>query len=170
VRILGIDPGFGTLGWAVIENGFSLAGCGAIVSRPNGDLPDRLLVIYRELEGILGRYEPSVLAMERLYFAKNSTTALDVGKCIGVVLLCAAMKNLRCFEYTPLQVKRAVTGYGKATKRQMQIMAGRLYGMKNPPSPDDAADALAVATCHYLASSSAVAAGMRNYPEARSRG
>ncbi|HSV97359.1 MAG TPA: crossover junction endodeoxyribonuclease RuvC [Spirochaetota bacterium] len=158
MRILGIDPGFGTLGWAVIEDGLKLVGCGAIVSGPGGDLADRLVKIHRELDEIILNHSPAVLAMERLYFAKNATTAMDVGKCIGVVLLSAGMRGLSCAEYTPLQVKRAVTGHGKATKRQVQIMVGSLYGMKNPPSSDDAADALAVATCHYLASSGAGAA------------
>ncbi|HNU91527.1 MAG TPA: crossover junction endodeoxyribonuclease RuvC [Spirochaetota bacterium] len=160
MRILGIDPGFGKLGWAVIDDGFKLAGCGAIVTGPGGDFQERLLAIYREIEAILDRFAPAVLAMERLYFSKNATTAMDVGKCIGVVLLCAAKKGLPCAEYTPLQVKRSLTGCGKSTKRQMQIMTGKLYGMKKPPSPDDAADALAVATCHYLASSSAAAAAI----------
>lgn len=158
MRILGIDPGFGTLGWAVIEDGLKLLGCGAIVSGPGESLSDRLVKIHRELDDIILHHAPAVLAMERLYFARNATTAMDVGKCIGVVLLSAGMRGLPCAEYTPLQVKRAVTGHGKATKRQVQIMVGSLYGMKKPPSPDDAADALAVATCHYLASSGAGAA------------
>ncbi|MCU0844563.1 MAG: crossover junction endodeoxyribonuclease RuvC [Spirochaetes bacterium] len=168
MRILGIDPGFGTLGWAVIGDGLKLVDCGAIVSAPGGELSCRLLKIYRELDEIISKHSPSVLAMERLYFAKNATTAMDVGKCIGVVLLSAGMRGLLCAEYSPLQVKRAVTGHGKATKRQVQIMVGGLYGMKKPPSPDDAADALAVATCHYLASSGAGAAFAKRTPDARS--
>ncbi|MGV7929938.1 MAG: Holliday junction branch migration protein RuvA [Spirochaetota bacterium] len=124
MRILGIDPGFGTLGWAVIEDGLKLLGCGAIVSGPGESLSDRLVKIHRELDDIILHHAPAVLAMERLYFAKNATTAMDVGKCIGVVLLSAGMRGLPCAEYTPLQVKRAVTGHGKATKRQVQIMVG----------------------------------------------
>ncbi len=167
MRILGIDPGFGTLGWAVIEDGLKLVDCGAIVSGSALRLSDRLLKIFRELDEIISNHAPAALAMERLYFARNTTTAMDVSKCIGVVLLAAGMRGLSCTEYTPLQVKRAVTGYGKATKRQVQMMVGSLYGMKKPPSPDDAADALAVATCHYLASSGAGAAFAERPPGAR---
>lgn len=150
MKILGIDPGYGILGWAVIEESLKIIDCGKITSASNLRIDERLFIVHNDLQGIIYEYKPDCLAIERLFFAKNTKTAIDVAKCIGAVLLTARLNSLDFMEYTPIQVKSAITGYGRATKAQMQAMVKKIFCLKKIPGPDDVADALAVAACHSL--------------------
>lgn len=148
MRILGIDPGTATTGFGVIETAgreLKFIGGGVITTPAGQAMPERLLTIHEELNQIIDQYKPDQMAVELLYFAANVTTAMTVGQARGVVLLAAAEAELEVREFTPLQVKQALTGYGKATKSQIQIMVQRLLNLAELPRPDDAADALAVA-------------------------
>ncbi len=148
MKILGIDPGFATLGWAVVDRSLRVIECGVIETEPGRAIDERLLEIHSQIAGIINKHKPDCVAIERLFFAKNTKTALDVSKCIGVILLTTRLAGLSYNEYTPLQVKTALTGYGRATKDQIQKMVVRLYRLKEIPRPDDVADALAIAACH----------------------
>ena len=149
--VLGIDPGLATLGWGVIEAAGGrqkLVDYGCIVTTPEQTLPNRLLAIRTEMEALLARFRPEEIAFEELFFAKNVTTALTVGAARGVsVAVCAAYTG-KLYEYTPMQVKQAMVGYGKAEKRQIQEMVKLLLHMDAIARPDDAADALAIALTH----------------------
>ncbi len=149
--ILGLDPGIATTGFGVIlKDGQKVTALdfGVITTTPNNSPPDRLHHIYEELNRLFDLHQPDFLATERLFFAKNETTAFGVGRTIGVALLAAAQRGIDWIEYTPPQVKLAVVGYGGADKKRVQYMIQRLLELPNPPKPDDAADALAVAICH----------------------
>ena len=151
MRILGIDPGTATTGYGVVERVGStptLIDYGAVTTSPRRTAPERLLDIYTRINEIIDRHSPDVIVMERLFFAKNQTTAIAVGKACGVLQLAAAQRGLPVVEYTPMEVKQAVVGYGGAEKRQIQYMVQRILGLDEPPSPDDAADALALCICH----------------------
>jgi crossover junction endodeoxyribonuclease RuvC len=151
VRILGIDPGTATTGFGIIESHGSklkFVDAGVITTLPVDRMADRLGILHRELTEIITEYQPDQISVELLYFATNVTTAISVGQARGVVLLCAGMAQVPIGEYTPLQVKQAVTGYGKAGKRQVQEMVQSLLGLNDIPKPDDAADALAIAITH----------------------
>ncbi|MDI3472979.1 MAG: crossover junction endodeoxyribonuclease RuvC [Thermotogaceae bacterium] len=151
VRILGIDPGYEIVGYCfidVIANSIELVEAGAIITERSEKFSKRLLKIYNEISHLIEKYKPGEMAIETLYFFKNSKTAIEVGEARGVILLAATMKELDIFEYTPYQVKIAVSGYGKATKNQVQDMVKILLGLKEKPKPDDVADAAAVAICH----------------------
>ena len=148
MRILGIDPGFAILGWAVIEQDLRIIDYGVIETRSNTAIDERLLKIHTEITKIINRYQPECIAIERLFFAKNSKTALDVAKCIGVILLSIKLLGLDYDEYTPSQIKMALTGYGRASKGQIQNMVTKIFKIKKLPQPDDIADALAIAACH----------------------
>jgi len=150
VRILGIDPGFGILGWAVIEKDLTIVACGALQTPKEIPLEERIYRIHGELREIIQKYQPRCAALERVFFTKNVKTAMDVAKCIGAVLLTLRMEGCAFVEYTPTQVKQAMTGYGRADKEQMQSMVQRIFKIKEFPYPDDTADALAVAVCHSL--------------------
>ncbi|MGM0395758.1 MAG: crossover junction endodeoxyribonuclease RuvC [Bacillota bacterium] len=149
--ILGVDPGIATVGYGVLEcigNKFRVIDYGAIIT-PSGDLfPDRLRAVYDQLNDIIIKFRPDELAIEELFFNKNVKTAIMVGHARGVEILAAVNHNLDVYEYTPLQVKQAVVGYGRAEKRQVQEMVKILLNLDKIPKPDDAADALAVAICH----------------------
>jgi crossover junction endodeoxyribonuclease RuvC len=163
VRVLGIDPGFGTLGYGIIEARTSrvdLVAYGAIKTESGEPIPDRLLKIYDELEAITRKYSPHESAVEELFFFRNVTTAIEVGEARGVILLVLRRLCVPIYEYTPHQVKMAVTGYGKAEKGQIQRTLKAFLGMSETPKPDDAADALAVAWCHI--SSRRFPGGVRN--------
>lgn len=121
---------------------------GVMLTQPDMTMPDRLLSLYTDVNTLMDKYSPDTVATERLFFNKNVTNALTVGRAIGVVLLAVAQRNLPWQEYTPLQVKNAVTGYGSADKEQVQYMVTRLLGLAEIPKPDDAADALGIALCH----------------------
>lgn len=152
MRILGIDPGTGILGFGVIDaqsaSQAKLVDAGVI--RTTAKQPDsqRLLTIYRELSGVIKELKPQVMAVEKLFFAQNVTTAMSVSQARGVVLLCGEQHNMKLFEYTPLQIKQALTGYGRADKQQMQEMVRIILGLPEIPKPDDCADALAAALTH----------------------
>jgi crossover junction endodeoxyribonuclease RuvC len=151
MRILGIDPGTAIMGFGLIEkNGNKLTVLDYGCWRTGADLSaaDRLLALYNTLSDFLSIHHPDHLAVESLFFNSNVKTALTVGQARGVVLLAGAQKECRIAEYTPLQVKQAVVGYGKADKKQVQFMVRALLGLSVVPQPDDAADALAVAICH----------------------
>jgi len=157
MKILGIDPGVGRIGFAVLEagrpspqypNGFRLIKADLIKTPIKQDLPVRLRRIFEEVCGIIKTYRPDVMAVERLFFCKNQKTAMDVGQARGVVLLAATVNHLKVAEYTPMQVKMALTGYGKAEKRQVQKMIQYILGGERIKQ-DDTADAVAVAMCHH---------------------
>jgi crossover junction endodeoxyribonuclease RuvC len=151
MRILGIDPGTGILGFGVIEvsgRRTQLVDAGVIRTPVHEDDAVRLLTIYEELTDIIVSTQPQIMSVEKLFFARNVTTAMTVAQARGVVLLCGKQAGLTLFEYTPLQIKQAVTGYGKADKKQMQEMVRVLLNLKEVPRPDDAADALAAALTH----------------------
>jgi crossover junction endodeoxyribonuclease RuvC len=150
VRILSIDPGYATLGWAIIESGLKIVDYGSIQTKSGLEIDERFFLIHYELNKIIDCYKPDCAAIEKLFFAKNTKTAVDVAKCIGVILLTVKLKGLGYSEYTPLQVKNAITGYGRAAKGQIQNMIMKIYKLKEIPRPDDAADALAIGACHYL--------------------
>ena len=148
MRILGIDPGTATTGFGVVDSAGQKLNFvdGGVISTPAGaPMPERLQTISQELIQIIAEFKPDVMSVELLYFATNVTTAMSVGQARGVVLLAAAEAGLEVVEFTPLQVKQAVTGYGKAAKGQVQEMVKTLLKLKELPRPDDAADALAVA-------------------------
>lgn len=148
MRILGIDPGTATTGFGAIETDrekLKMLGAGVIKTPPEHTLPERLKTIHEEVAELIAEFKPELVSVELLFFANNVTTAFAVGQARGVVLLAAAEAGLRLVEFTPLQVKQAVTGYGKADKRQVQEMVQRLLKLDALPKPDDAADALAVA-------------------------
>jgi len=149
--ILGIDPGIADTGWGVISSGekgnLVCLEYGSIKTRANNELSDRLEVLHIGLRKIIDKFKPGLIGVEELYFAKNVKTALTVGHARGVVLLTARQNKVPTVEFTPLQVKQAVSSYGKASKMQVQKMVKLLLNLKELPRPDDAADALAVAIC-----------------------
>ena len=149
--ILGIDPGYGIVGWGIIEKKgyqFRPVAFGAIKTPAKTDLAYRLDIIYDELNQIIETYHPDAMAVEELFFNTNTTTGIMVAEARGVILLSAFRHGLKIGEYTPLQVKQAVVGYGRAEKRQVIAMVTSLLGLKEAPKPDDTADALAIALCH----------------------
>jgi crossover junction endodeoxyribonuclease RuvC len=149
MRVLGIDPGTGILGFGVIDvdkkGNVQLVDAGVIRTPVKEDDAVRLLTIYEELSDIIAQNKPAAMSVEKLFFARNVTTAITVAQARGVVLLCGQQAGLELHEYTPMQIKQAITGYGRADKKQMQEMVRVLLGLKEVPKPDDAADALAAA-------------------------
>jgi crossover junction endodeoxyribonuclease RuvC len=149
MRILGIDPGTGILGFGVIDvqarQKPQLVDAGVIRTPVKEDDAVRLHTIYDELTDIIAHNQPAVMSVEKLFFARNVTTAMTVAQARGVVLLCAKQADMDIAEYTPMQIKQAITGYGKADKKQMQEMVRVLLGLDSVPKPDDCADALAAA-------------------------
>jgi crossover junction endodeoxyribonuclease RuvC len=150
VRILGIDPGYGILGWAVIDYNQKLIDYGIIETGSDKRIEERLLDIHNKLNSIIGQYGPDTAGVEKLFLTKNMTTGLDVAKTIGAIILTLKLNNISYSEYTPSQVKQAITGYGRAGKDQMMLMIKTIFNMKELPVRDDAADALAIALCHSL--------------------
>ena len=149
--ILGIDPGTATTGFGVIEkrsSNIKYIACGAILTDKDTPMPLRLEQIYRELNTLIDEHKPEVIVTEQLFFSNNVTTALQVGRTVGIVLLTAAQRHLPWLEYRPAEVKQAVVGYGNADKKQVQYMVKQLLSLSQTPKPDDAADALAIAICH----------------------
>ena len=150
MRILGIDPGTARLGYAIIEVDDDPVALdfGIVETSSATDMAHRLLEVHESLQSLIASFRPEVMAIEQLFFARNVTTALTVGQARGVAMLTAAQAGMTVVEYTPAEVKQAVAGYGKADKNQVQQMVQLLLGLEHPPSPDDAADALAIALCH----------------------
>lgn len=150
MRILGIDPGYGRLGYAIIDvvRGRPKAVTyGVITTEKELSMPERLLEIAADVRGVIGKWKPERLVIEELFFAKSTTTALKVAEVRGVIFLLGAEAGLEVFEVKPNAVKLALTGYGKADKRQMQDMVKVVFDLKKAPKIDDAADALAIAWC-----------------------
>ncbi|HSX33193.1 MAG TPA: crossover junction endodeoxyribonuclease RuvC [Candidatus Saccharimonadales bacterium] len=151
MRIMGIDPGTGILGFGVIEvqgKQAALVDAGVIRTPVHEDDAVRLQTIYEELTDIIVQTKPQIMSVEKLFFARNVTTAMTVAQARGVVLLCGKQAGLNLFEYTPMQIKQAITGYGKADKKQVQEMVRVLLKLSDVPKPDDCADALAAALTH----------------------
>lgn len=152
MRILGIDPGTGILGFGVIDvHGQAkpqMVDAGVIRTPVNEEDSVRLLTIYDELTEIIADVKPDAMSVEKLFFVRNITTAMSVSQARGVILLAGKQANLQLFEYTPLQIKQSVAGYGKADKKQVQEMVRVLLGLNEVPKPDDCADALAAALTH----------------------
>ena len=160
--ILGIDPGYAIVGWGVVEYHGTThrpVAFGAITTQAHTDFNDRLKRIYDDMVELIQRSKPDVMSIEKLYFNTNTTTAIQVAQARGVILLAAAQADIPVYEYTPLQVKTAVTGYGKAHKLQVMEMTRRLLHLKEVPKPDDTADALALALTHTQAAGT----GLRDY-------
>lgn len=155
MRVLGIDPGFGRTGYGVIdaESGRQRAlEYGCIETLPSDPIGQRLQDIHNAVKDIIERYEPEAVAIEQLFFNRNVTTAFTAAEARGVVVLAAQLANVPQYSYTPIQVKQAVVGYGRAEKKQVQAMVKVLLGLTVLPQPDDAADALAIAIAHAQAS------------------
>lgn len=153
MRILGIDPGTGILGFGVIDvqgDKAQLVDAGVIRTPVKQDDAIRLATIFEELTDIIAQNKPELMSVEKLFFAQNVTTAMSVAQARGVVLLCGQQAGLTIYEYTPLQIKQALTGYGRADKKQMQEMVRVVLQLKEQPKPDDCADALAAAICHSM--------------------
>lgn len=149
--ILGIDPGYAIVGWGILEyNGikFRTISYGAINTTPDMPFSSRLEHIFDSLSTIIDKYRPECVAVEKLFFQNNQKTAIDVGQARGVIILACQKARLQISEYTPLQVKQSVVGYGRAEKKQIMEMTRILLNLKEVPKPDDTADALALAICH----------------------
>jgi crossover junction endodeoxyribonuclease RuvC len=154
MRIIGIDPGTGILGFGIIDlldnRKLQMVDAG-VIRTPAGESADiRLETIYNELTSVINDSKPTIMAVEKLFFARNVTTAMTVSQARGVILLCGRQAGLTIFEYTPLQIKLSLTGYGRAEKKQIQEMVKTVLGLNEVPKPDDCADALAVAIVHSM--------------------
>lgn len=157
MRILGIDPGVAIVGFGLIESGHGslrMLQYGAITTPAGQPLAARLLQIGRDMEELIDAFRPDEMSIEELFFSKNITTGIAVAHARGVILCAAEKKRLPIYEYTPMQVKQAVVGYGLADKKQVMDMTKRLLKLKAVPRPDDAADALAIALCHARSATS----------------
>ena len=151
MRILGIDPGYAILGYGIVEmkgNHFQVCGYGAVTTEASMDMTDRLKCLYSSLTEIIAEYEPEVASIEELFFNTNTKTAIMVGQARGVAILACANSGMEIAEYTPLQIKQALVGNGRAEKKQVQYMVKTILNLKVVPKPDDTADALAAAICH----------------------
>ena len=157
--ILGIDPGFAIVGWGIIESvrgNVRPVAYGAITTPAHTPIESRLLTIQKDLEAIIEKYKPDEMAVEELFFNTNITTGIAVAEARGVIVCTAHRLGVKVNEYTPLQVKQAVVGYGKAEKQQVIAMVTALLKLQKPPKPDDTADALAIALCHSQCAGSAM--------------
>ena len=151
MKIIGIDPGYAILGWGVLKyngNKFLTIDYGAITTNSKVKFSSRLEIIYNELKEILKIYKPNYMAIEKLFFSANKKTAIDVAQARGVVVLTAKTENISVFEYTPVEVKNSITGYGRCSKKQVMDMVKAILNLKILPKPDDVADALALAVAH----------------------
>ncbi len=151
MRVLGIDPGYAIVGYGAVDftqNKFTVLCYGAITTKAGLQFSNRLLEIYNDMDTLLKKVMPEAIAIEKLFFNTNTTTAMDVAHARGVILLAAKQNGVPVYEYTPPQVKSAVTGYGMAEKKQVMEMTKNILGLENVPKPDDTADALAIAICH----------------------
>lgn len=149
--IMGVDPGYATVGFGFVQYmppRYKAGKYGAIITPSDDPFEKRLGTIHTSMCNLIDRFQPDALAIEKLFYNSNATTAIGVAEARGVILLAAYEKNVPIYEYTPLQVKLAVTGFGRAIKPQMQEMTRRLLALKEVPKPDDTADALAIAICH----------------------
>jgi crossover junction endodeoxyribonuclease RuvC len=173
VKVFGIDPGSARTGYGCVESDGTrhrVVACGAIATPVGVSFPDKLLIIHRSLVSLLAECDPAVVAIESLFYATNVQSALKLGHARGVALLAAVQYNVPVFEYTPAEIKRAVVGYGRAEKHQVQEMVRVLLGLREVPTPHDAADALAVAICYLHQQGSAGAKALVIDPGPRRRG
>ena len=153
MKVLGIDPGTGRVGWAIVDHdkgSDSLVECGCFETKANTELPVRLEKIYAFLQELIDKHNPDAFVAETLFFSTNAKTAFDVGAARGVILLCGQQAHLPISQYTPLQIKSSLTGYGAADKKQIQFMVTKILKLKEVPKPDDAADAVAIALTHIF--------------------
>ena len=160
MRILGIDPGYGITGFALVEanrGNARLLHCGAITTSAGMDFSARLEIIYEDMRKLLEMAKPEAVAIEELFFGQNVTTGIGVAQSRGVILLAIRQAGLQVYPYKPMQVKQSVVGYGNATKHQVQDMTKRLLHLEKLPKPDDAADAIAIALCHARSHTSLLA-------------
>ena len=151
MRILGIDPGIAIVGYGVVDkegNRYKTVAYDAVTTHAHTPLEERLEKVYNGVDEIIKAYKPDVMSIEELFFNNNAKTALTVGQARGVIILAAVQNKIPIYEYTPLQVKQALTGYGRAGKAQIQQMMKSILGLSEIPKPDDVADALAIAVCH----------------------
>ena len=151
MRILGIDPGFALVGFGVVDelNGRLNAVDYGVISTPKEDkFAVRLQTIYDSMTALINKYKPDAIAIEELFFFRNQTTVIPVAEARGIIVLCGKQNNVPMYEYTPLQIKQALTGNGRAEKKQIQFMVKNILGLDKVPKPDDAADAVAVAITH----------------------
>jgi len=151
IRILGIDPGYAIVGFGILDYDgvkFTPIEYGAVITEAGTPFPERLRAIHEDIEFIFDKFMPDCMAVEKLYFTSNQKTGIDVAQARGVTVLSSAKRNIPVYEYTPLQVKSSVVGYGKAEKHQVMEMTKNILGLAQIPKPDDAADALAIAICH----------------------
>jgi crossover junction endodeoxyribonuclease RuvC len=159
MRILGIDPGLAIVGWGIVDSERGKTkpvAYGAITTPAHTDIEERLLIIQNDLEELINKYHPEEMAIEELFFNTNITTGIAVAEARGVLICTAHKLGVKISEYTPLQVKQAVVGYGKAEKKQVIAMVTTLLGLQKPPKPDDTADAIAIALCHSQCRSSGI--------------
>lgn len=158
MRILGIDPGYAIVGFGILDytgSDFKTVEFGAVTTPAKTDFNLRLKMIYDDLTFVFEKYKPQAMSIERLYFNTNQKTGIDVAQARGVILLAASQHDVEIYEYTPLQVKQSVVGYGQAEKKQVMEMTRQILGLAEVPKPDDTADALAIAICHGHTSHSA---------------
>lgn len=151
MRILGIDPGYAIVGYSVIDyigNKFNLITSGAVITEAGVSFPLRLEKIYRDLDEIIKEYKPDAVSIEELFFNNNAKTAIDVAQARGVILVVSRINNIPTYEYTPLQIKQAVAGYGRADKIQVQRMVKIILKTENLPKLDDITDSMAIGICH----------------------
>ncbi|MBR4960105.1 MAG: crossover junction endodeoxyribonuclease RuvC [Clostridia bacterium] len=166
MRILGIDPGIAIVGWGVIDYDRMKAkpvGYGAITTGPEMKTEERIAEVFRQMQQIIAAYQPDAVSIEELFFNTNQKTGIIVAEARGVLLLAATLAGIPVYEYTPLQIKSAVVGYGRADKKQVITMVTMLLKLEKPPKPDDTADALAAALCHAHSGTSALAE-LYNHP------
>ncbi len=151
MRVLGVDPGYAIVGVGVVDyvgNRFNVVEYGAVITQAHTEFADRLLQVHEGVAAAIARTQPDALAIEKLFYTTNQKTVMNVAEARGVILLAARHANLPIYEYTPLQVKQSVAGYGKAQKKQVQEMTRIILKLQAVPKPDDVADALAMAICH----------------------
>jgi len=152
MKILGIDPGYGIVGFGIVESvsygQFRTVDYGAITTDKSLSIAERISIVYESICTLIDLHKPDVMAIEELFFHTNTTTAIAVAEARGVIMLAGKHKSIDMYEYTPLQIKQALTGQGRADKAQVQFMVKNILGLTSIPRPDDAADALAVAICH----------------------
>ena len=157
MRVIGIDPGTAIVGYGIIDynkNKYSIVDYGVILTSKDLSNEERLEIVYNELDKILKKYKPEFMAIEDLFYFKNNKTVISVAQARGVILLAGKQNNILMSSYTPLQVKIGITGYGKAEKKEVQLMVQKFLGLSEIPKPDDAADALAISITHINSLSS----------------
>ena len=171
MTVLGIDPGLERIGYGVVQKNGSRLVCveHGLITTPRIATPMRLEVLFRDVCALIERAQPDCVSTERLFFSKNQTTAIDVAKALGVVQLACAQRGLDCTEYSPPEIKLSVVGHGGAEKRQVEFMVTKLLGLAQAPTPDDVADALAIAVTHALRQPGTVP-GSRTTSEPKSPG